>query len=114
MIREQILEMAKKTICRDRNDQYGEPEDNFKKIAQYWGLYLGKKIDAYDVAIMMTLFKVARMMTGKEKEDNFVDAIGYLACGAEIKFKGKNINLENTDVIEDNVEKSSLVKTLDK
>ena len=87
MKRDEILEMAKKTITEDRNDQYGEPEDNFKEIARYWSLYLNKKITAYDVAIMMTLFKLARMTTGKTKEDNFIDAIGYLACGAEIELK---------------------------
>ena len=88
MDRKACLDAAVKCVCTDRNAQYGEPEDNFKIIADYWNLYLDidkdMPITAQDVAIMMALFKIARMQTGKPKDDNFVDAIGYLACGCEI------------------------------
>ena len=38
-----------------------------------------------DVAVMMALLKIARIKTGKFKEDRFVDACGYLACAAELE-----------------------------
>lgn len=38
--RETILSEVKKIICDDRNEQYGEPEDSFEKIADYWTTYL--------------------------------------------------------------------------
>ena len=38
--RETILSEVKKIICNDRNEQYGEPEDSFEKIADYWTTYI--------------------------------------------------------------------------
>ena len=37
-----------------------------------------------DVAMMMTLLKVARIRSGTATDDSFVDAAGYIACGGEI------------------------------
>lgn len=36
MNREMCLDEAKKCVCMDRNQQYGEPEQNFTVIAQLW------------------------------------------------------------------------------
>ena len=83
--REKILEEAKQIICEDRNNQYGEPEDNFANIAALWSIYLGVELDSYDVGMLMVLFKTARMMTGPYKRDSLVDLIGYAACAAEQK-----------------------------
>lgn len=90
MTREEILTIAKEIICRDRNEQYGEPEDNFSIIAEYWSAYLngkyrtGTPISSEDVANMMSLFKLGRITTSKNhKVDNYVDLAGYAACAAE-------------------------------
>ena len=90
MTREEILTTAEKIICRDRNEQYGEPEDNFSIIAEYWSAYLngkyrtGTPISSEDVANMMSLFKLGRITTSKNhKVDNYVDLAGYAACAAE-------------------------------
>lgn len=37
MNRKEILEAAAKTVCIDRQDAYGKPEDNFELIASLWG-----------------------------------------------------------------------------
>lgn len=96
MTREQFLDGAKKCVCTDREEQYGTPEDNFSLIAELWDSYLksvlnlheyDSLVDSVDVAIMMALLKVARIATGKPKADNWVDLIGYAACGAEIQCK---------------------------
>lgn len=68
----------------DREKQYGKPEDNFDVIARLWTTYAGHSFTAVDVAVMMTLLKVARIKTGHYKTDSYVDACGYLACAAEI------------------------------
>lgn len=83
-VRSQILHEAEDCVCRDRNSQYGDPEDNFNAIADLWEAYKGVCFSAQDVAIMMTLMKVGRIMTGTQKRDSYVDAIGYLACAGEI------------------------------
>lgn len=82
--REALLDVAKECVCKDRDIRYGNPENSFARIAEYWSVYLGKEITAHDVGLMMTLFKIARIDTGHYKADNYVDGIGYLACAGEI------------------------------
>jgi hypothetical protein len=76
------LEKADACINGERQDQYGNPEYSFALIAAYWTDYLDNDavtIEAHDVAIMMALFKIARMSGQKWAPDNVVDACGYLA-----------------------------------
>lgn len=82
MKREEILNRAKQAVLT-RNLRYGEPEDNFTKIAELWSAYLGDEIGAHDVALMMCLFKIARASSGISA-DNYIDLCGYSACAGEI------------------------------
>lgn len=99
MNRRSILDEAIKCVCSDRNQQYGEPEDNFQVIATFWNVYDDYKFEstnkgydtAQDVAIKMALFKIGRMITSKDqKEDTYIDACGYLACAGQIATEAKN------------------------
>lgn len=83
MTRKETLEAAIKTVCADRQDQYGEPERNLGNIAAMWSTYLGAEIAPKDVAAMMALLKICRIATGKPKADNWIDLAGYAAIGAE-------------------------------
>lgn len=95
MKREEILETAKKCVCGEREQDYGTPEENFSTIGQLWFTYLRaahpvecrditiSTITPKDVAVMMSLLKVARIATGKSP-DSFVDLAGYAACAGEI------------------------------
>ena len=89
--REYILREAARIVCGDRNAQYGEPEDNFRAIAEFWETYVRERcvtpgasvcIQAADVAMMMVLLKVARTIGGT-KADTYIDIAGYAACAAE-------------------------------
>lgn len=97
--RETILEEVKKTICKDRNYLYGKPEQSFTEIAKVWSFYLGIDLKAEDAAIMLALFKVARMKTSVSfNKDNFLDAIGYIACAFEVateRVAEENENVKN-------------------
>lgn len=89
MTRAEILKAAERCVCIDRNQQYGEPEDNFRTISMLWSVYLcarGMKhpLGAADVGAMMALFKLGRIATGGDKADNFIDLAGYAACAGEI------------------------------
>ena len=86
MTRKEILTEAEKCVCTDREQQYGAPESNFSLIARLWREYLDtdNPITAHDVAVMMALLKVARIATGKFKDDSYIDACGYIACAGEI------------------------------
>ena len=89
--REYILREAARIVCGDRNEQYGEPEDSFRAIAEFWETYVRERcvskgasvcIQAADVAMMMVLLKVARTIVGT-KADTYIDIAGYAACAAE-------------------------------
>ena len=70
-------------VLRDRNNEYGGPEDCFGVIANFWSVYLGRKVYPHDVAMMMSLLKIARIKVNKGYADGYIDLAGYAACGAE-------------------------------
>lgn len=90
MTREMILDAAKECVCKDRENQYGPPENSFAVIGRLWEAYLIGRygisivITPKDVAMMMALLKVGRVSTGHNKDDNFIDLAGYAACAAEV------------------------------
>lgn len=84
-VREECLEKAKEIVCKGREQEYGSPEDSFESIAKLWTAYLDYPISAKDVAMLMILLKTARAKTGRYKDDNFIDIIGYAACACEIE-----------------------------
>ena len=85
MDRKECLHEAEKCVCSDRDQQYGSPCVNFTKIAELWSIYKGTKFSPKDVAAMMALLKIARISSGQAKNDNWLDACGYLAIGCEIE-----------------------------
>jgi hypothetical protein len=84
MDREECLSRAKECVCGEREQDYGTPENNFRLIATLWSAYTGQSYTPVDVAMMMSLLKIARIKSGTGTEDSFVDLAGYAACGAEI------------------------------
>lgn len=82
--RNKIVEEIRQTVCNDRQDQYGQPEDSFALIAKFWSDYLDINISSEDVAILMSLLKIARIKTGQFKPDNFIDLAGYAVCGLSV------------------------------
>ena len=89
MDRESILKNALEIVMKDRNVEYGSPEDNFKDIAALWSTYKKCDFTAHDVGVMMILLKVSRLMTSPHVEDHYVDIAGYAACGGQAYDKGK-------------------------
>lgn len=83
MTRKECLEQAMGCVLHDRNNEYGKPEDCFGVIANFWSVYLGCKVYPADVAMMMSLLKIARIKANKGYADGYVDLAGYAACGAE-------------------------------
>lgn len=90
--RSDILDLAKRCVVGDREQDYGSPEQNFERIAEMWESYMVGKccgsdvcILPEDVAAMLALLKIARIASGHAKADNWVDLAGYAACGGEIE-----------------------------
>jgi hypothetical protein len=100
--RENLLAKASKIVAGDRQDDYGDPSDNYKTVAAMWSVYLEKTrkhrdtdcppVLPHDVAIMMVLLKTVRIAHQGGHADSWVDLAGYAACGwetlAEINEKG--------------------------
>lgn len=86
-----IAREALKTINGERQDKYGDPEDNFKVIADMWTAYLRaltpfmSPLTKDDIANMMCLLKISRIVGGEYHRDNDVDLVGYALLGADIR-----------------------------
>jgi len=86
--RAKVLDTAKEYVTKDRAADHGSMEDNFQTVATYWNTHLGIDfIEPQDVAVMMTMLKLARIRQNEKHLDNWVDACGYMACGGEIVSK---------------------------
>lgn len=100
-MRGKVLNEALLIINGERQDVYGSPEDSFELIADYWRTYLRSlaakrnreagmekyfipTIFKEDVAMMMTLFKIARE-ANQHNRDNIIDAAGYLGIYADMQ-----------------------------
>ena len=95
MTKEEILKKARDLITGDRNETHGDAFQNHAEIAEFWNIYLDKKlqpmanITAEDVALMMVLMKISRNTQGKKNNlDNFIDMCGYAAIAGEINDTG--------------------------
>ncbi len=84
MTRAETLKKAEACVMVDRQSTHGAPEDSFGLIAKFWSSYLGHEIKPHEVAVMMGLLKIARIKQKPLYDDNWIDAAGYMACGAEL------------------------------
>ena len=71
-----VLEEAAAIVDGPRQDAYGHPRDNYRRLAQMWGAYLGIDITPGQAVDMMMLVKMARQ-ANTSKRDNLVDLAGY-------------------------------------
>lgn len=89
MNREEILSTASQYITKDRDATHGDAEDNFENVADLWSWWMDGRdrcvFNGFDVAIMMVLFKIARIKGNPDHVDSYVDAAGYLAIAGEIQ-----------------------------
>lgn len=88
--RSELLREAERIVTKDRQTTYGAPENSFATIADYWRTYLYSRfgvtieLNAADATAMLGLLKIARMANSQEHPDNWLDLMGYAACGGEL------------------------------
>lgn len=80
--RSQVLSAAYQAV-EERGDAYGDPHANFTQIADLWTAAFGWPVGPRDVALALTLLKIARLQNGGGI-DSWVDIAGYAACGGEV------------------------------
>lgn len=88
--RKRVLKEAERCVCGQREQDYGAPENNFSRIAEFWATYKGVEFSPVDVAIMMALLKVARIANNQGHMDNYVDGCGYFCVGGELSASERN------------------------
>jgi hypothetical protein len=87
-IRAQVLDNAKGLVCSERNAQYGEPIDNFRRWADALNAYGyqgpgGRVLLPHDIAVIMTTGKLSRAVQTPDNPEHWTDGAGYLANGYE-------------------------------
>lgn len=87
--RRDLLRQVEACVCRDRQNSYGDAEDNFGDIADIANILLACKLAeplvATDVAVIMAAVKLARIKTSPSHLDNWIDLAGYAVCGGGIE-----------------------------
>ena len=91
LTKEEILDKVKNIVCGDREAAHGNVGDTFQRIADYWKVHLQHKgsvsVTPVDVAIMMGLFKIARLEGNPYHWDSWEDLIGYTVNGQGVAVK---------------------------
>ena len=83
-IRTRVLRDAATLVNGQRNRDYGEPIDNFERIAAGWRVLLGADVTPHQVALCMAWLKMARLCETPTHEDSYVDAAAYAALAAQL------------------------------
>lgn len=88
MNRSDIINEADQAINHDRAATHGDAESSFDDIAILWNWWIekrgGPQLTAFDVAMMMDLFKTVRAANNPSHTDNYIDKVGYTAIAGEI------------------------------
>ena len=81
-----LLTNAADTIA-ERGKTHGHYDLTMLRTSKLWSDFLEREIDPMDVAICMALVKLARIMESPKHDDNFYDAIAYMAIAGELAVK---------------------------
>lgn len=87
-IRVQALDQASALINGDRDQEYGNPTENFNRFRTMINAYLGNRIEGelsvMDVAALLSMLKLSRLAHDPGSIDSWRDLIGYSALGFEM------------------------------
>ena len=72
-------------VLEERRDDYGDPAEQFRVIADRWSITLGMPITPSQVALCMIDLKLARLAYDPGHVDSVVDVIGYAALLREVR-----------------------------
>lgn len=72
-------------VLEERRDDYGDPAEQFRAIADRWSITLGTPITPSQVALCMIDLKLVRLTYDPGHVDSMVDVIGYAALLREVR-----------------------------
>lgn len=79
----EILQSAT-DLYQDRGISYGHPSDNMARAARLISAYLEMPVEDYQVAVILSLVKIARSIEDSNKVDTWVDGASYLAIAGQL------------------------------
>lgn len=87
-----VLSEAEGLIFGDREDDYGTPKENLTTIADFWNVYIRARVNEVgevnlgpkDVAYLMGLLKLARLIKKQDHRDSQVDYAGYIGLAERV------------------------------
>lgn len=77
-----IAEEAQK-IIKERQEEYGPPARNLGRIAAAVNALYGTDFKAHDIAVIMGVVKMSRIIEHPTKKDSWLDLIGYSMAAAK-------------------------------
>ena len=72
-------------VLEERRDDYGDPAEQFRAIADRWTITLGTPVTPAQVALCMIDLKLTRHTYDPGHVDSMVDVIGYAALLREVR-----------------------------
>lgn len=72
-------------VLEERRDDYGDPAEQFRAIADRWSITLATPVTADQVVLCMIDLKLARLAYDPRHVDSMVDVIGYAALLREVR-----------------------------
>jgi len=79
-----LWEKSAALVNGERQADYGDPCDTWKRIAKVFSGILGIEVTPAQAALCMVGVKVVRESKG-HKEDNLVDSLGYLRIAGRLQ-----------------------------
>ena len=79
----EILQSAT-DLYQERGLHYGHPSDNMARAARLISAYLEMPVEDYQVAVILTLIKIARSIEDSQKIDTWIDSASYLAIAGQL------------------------------
>lgn len=74
------LATAEGLIYGEKAAAYGDPVENFDRLAALWAPILGVDVTAQQVTLCLLQLKVSRLIHQPGHEDSIIDAAGYVGC----------------------------------
>ena len=72
-------------LYKDRGLAYGHPSDNMARAARLISAYLEMPVEDYQVAVILSLVKIARTIEDGSRVDSWIDAASYLAIAGQLQ-----------------------------
>ena len=91
--------MSAGSILKERARQYGPEEACFDRISKLATIILNKPISIYDIAMIHVATKLGRLQESRTLDDNYIDAVNYLAFAAQFANSQSSVSTAMEDDI---------------